>query len=133
MHLPLAHVEAAFAPLELLPRLVAAALYAKRSLTLAAKGRPVPLWRQLCFGGGLVTISIALFSPIGHISEELVIAHMGEHLLLRDIAHRRPGSAAAGGAGASITCCPAPTRPGVVSCLTCCHGFQTLLCRHRCP
>ena len=31
-------------------------------------------------------IAIALFSPIGHISEELVIAHMGEHLLLGDIA-----------------------------------------------
>jgi len=46
----------------------------------------VPLWRQLCFGGGLATIAIALFSPIGHISEELVIAHMGEHLLIGDIA-----------------------------------------------
>ena len=31
-------------------------------------------------------IAIALFSPIGHISEELVIAHMGEHLLIGDIA-----------------------------------------------
>ena len=46
----------------------------------------MPLWRQLCFGAGLLTISVALFSPIGHISEELVIAHMGEHLLIGDIA-----------------------------------------------
>lgn len=86
MLLPLAHVEAAFAPLELLPLLVAAALYAKRSLTLAAKGRPVPLWRQLCFAAGLLTITVATVSPVAHIAEELVIAHMVEHLMLGDVA-----------------------------------------------
>src|SRR5262245_66088619 len=48
--------------------------------------RPVPTWRQVCFGSGLAVIAIALFSPIGHISEELVIAHMGEHLLIGDVA-----------------------------------------------
>lgn len=86
MHLPLAHVEAAFAPLELLPLLVVAVLYAKRSLTLAAKGRPVPLWRQLCFASGLLLIAVALASPISHVAEELVIAHMVEHLMLGDLA-----------------------------------------------
>jgi putative membrane protein len=86
MTLPFAHVGSAFAPLELLPLLLAAGLYAKRASTLARKGRPVPLWRQLCFGGGVLTIVVALFSPVGHISEELVIAHMFEHLLLGDIA-----------------------------------------------
>jgi cytochrome c oxidase assembly factor CtaG len=86
MHPPLAHVEGAFAPLELLPLLLAAGLYSKRSLTLAAKGRPVPLWRQLCFAGGLLTIAVALVSPVAHIGEELVIAHMVEHLMLGDIA-----------------------------------------------
>src|SRR5690348_2176708 len=86
MHLPLAHVEAAFAPLELLPLLVAAVLYAKRSLTLAAKGRPVPLWRQLCFASGLLLIAVALASPISHIAEELVIAHIVAHLMLGDLA-----------------------------------------------
>lgn len=86
MHLSLAHVEAAFAPLELLPLLVAAVLYAKRSLTLAERGRPVPLWRQLCFASGLLLIVIALVSPVAHIAEELVIAHMIEHLMLGDLA-----------------------------------------------
>jgi putative membrane protein len=86
MNLPFAHVEAVFAPLELLPLLVAAVLYAKRSLTLAAKGRPVPLWRQLCFAAGLLAILVAQVSPIAHIGEELVIAHMVEHLLLGDVA-----------------------------------------------
>jgi cytochrome c oxidase assembly factor CtaG len=86
MNFPSAHVGGAFAPLEVIPLLVAAALYAKRSLTLAEKGRPVPLWRQLCFAGGLLTMAIALVSPVAHIAEELVIAHMVEHLLLGDIA-----------------------------------------------
>jgi putative membrane protein len=81
-----AHVAAAFAPLELLPLVVVAVLYAKRSLTLAERGRPVPLWRQLCFAAGLLILALALASPIAHVAEELVIAHMVEHLLLGDVA-----------------------------------------------
>jgi len=86
MNLPFAHVGATFAPLEVLPLLVAAVLYAKRSLTLAERGRPVPLWRQLCFAGGLLMIAVALVSPVAHVGEELVIAHMVEHLMLGDLA-----------------------------------------------
>jgi putative membrane protein len=86
MNFPLAHVEAAFAPLEVLPLLLVAILYAKRSLTLAGRRRPVPLWRQLCFAGGLLAMAVALVSPIAHLGEELVIAHMVEHLLLGDVA-----------------------------------------------
>lgn len=86
MNLPIAHVAGVFAPLELVPLLVVAALYAKRSMTLTDRGRPVPLWRQVCFASGLLTIVIALASPIAHIGEELVIAHMVEHLLLGDVA-----------------------------------------------
>jgi cytochrome c oxidase assembly factor CtaG len=86
MSLPLAHLTGSYALLELAPMVIAASLYAKRAATLAAKGRPVPLWRQLCFGAGLLVIVVALISPIGEIADELVIAHMGEHLLLGDIA-----------------------------------------------
>jgi putative membrane protein len=86
MSLPLAHVAGAFAPIEVFPITAAAVLYWRRALELHWDGRAVPLWRQLCFGAGLLTIAVALFSPVGHISEELVIAHMGEHLLLGDIA-----------------------------------------------
>jgi putative membrane protein len=84
--LPIAHVAGVFAPLELLPLLLAAGLYAKRAATLAAKGRAVPIWRQACFAAGLLMIVAALLSPIGHISEELVIAHMVEHLMIGDFA-----------------------------------------------
>jgi putative membrane protein len=86
MSLPFAHVTGVYGPLELAPMLIAAALYAKRASTLAAKGRPLPLWRQACFAAGLLIVVAALFSPVGEIAEELVIAHMAEHLLLGDIA-----------------------------------------------
>ncbi|HET8814332.1 MAG TPA: cytochrome c oxidase assembly protein [Solirubrobacterales bacterium] len=86
MNAPLAHVEAVLAPLEILPLAVVAVLYAKRASTLATRGRPVPIWRQICFAAGLLVIVVALVSPIAHIAEELVIAHMFEHLMLGDIA-----------------------------------------------
>lgn len=86
MTFPLAHVGGAFAPLELIPVTVAAVLYWRRAMTLSWKGRPVPVWRQVCFASGLALIPISLFSPIGHIAEELVIAHMVEHLLIADVA-----------------------------------------------
>ncbi len=86
MAVPYAHVAGAFVPLEVFPITAAGVLYWHRAMVLSWDGRPVPVWRQVCFGAGLATIAIALFSPIGHISEELVIAHMGEHLLIGDVA-----------------------------------------------
>lgn len=83
---PLAHVAGSFAPLETIPLTVAGILYWHRATVLSWDGRPVPAWRQACFAAGLATIAVALFSPIGHIGEELVIAHMGEHLLIGDLA-----------------------------------------------
>jgi putative membrane protein len=81
-----AHVAGAFVPIEVVPLTAAAILYWHRAMVLSWDDRPVPRLRQVSFGAGLVTIAIALFSPIGHISDELVIAHMAEHLLLGDIA-----------------------------------------------
>jgi putative membrane protein len=86
MSLPAAHVAGAFAPLELVPLLIGAGLYAKRASTLADRGRPVAVWRQWCFASGLLLIGVALFSPLGHVSEELLTAHMVEHLLIADLA-----------------------------------------------
>jgi cytochrome c oxidase assembly factor CtaG len=82
----LAHVAGAFAPVEVFPITIGAVAYWARVRSLSWDGRSVPLWRQICFAGGLLLIAIALFSPIGHISDELVIAHMVEHLLIGDIA-----------------------------------------------
>jgi putative membrane protein len=59
--------------------------YAKRVHTLGGQGRPVPGWRQACFYGGFLTIGAALTS-LGGDSQELLTAHMVEHLLLGDLA-----------------------------------------------
>jgi cytochrome c oxidase assembly factor CtaG len=86
MNLPFAHVDGVFAPLELAPLLVAAVLYAKRASTLADRGRAVAVWRQVCFACGLLLIAAAVVTPISDAAEELVIAHMIEHLLIGDVA-----------------------------------------------
>jgi cytochrome c oxidase assembly factor CtaG len=72
--------------LELLPIPVAGLLYAKRAATLAARGTPVPAGRQLSFAAGLLAIFIALFSPIGSAADDVIWAHMIEHLLIGDVA-----------------------------------------------
>ncbi len=86
MSLISAHVAGSFVPVEVFPLTIAGILYWHRVMVLSWDGRSVPLWRQVCFGSGLALIAIALFSPVGHIAEELVIAHMAEHLLIGDIA-----------------------------------------------
>ena len=74
------------AALQLGPLAIMGLLYAKRVRTLAIEGRnPVPGWRQACFYSGFVTIAVALTS-LGGASQELLLAHMVEHLLLGDIA-----------------------------------------------
>jgi cytochrome c oxidase assembly factor CtaG len=80
---------AASASLEALTQLgplaVASLLYARRVQALGREGRPVPWWRQACFYGGFITIALAL-TALGSASDELLYAHMAEHLLLGDIA-----------------------------------------------
>jgi putative membrane protein len=68
------------------PLLLLGALYAHRVRALAREGRhPLPGWRQACFYAGFVTIGVALTS-LGGDSQELLSAHMVEHLLLGDVA-----------------------------------------------
>jgi putative membrane protein len=71
--------------LQLGPLLIVGVLYARRVRTLALAGHTVPGWRQACFYGGFVTIGVALTS-LGSASQDLLSAHMVEHLLLGDIA-----------------------------------------------
>lgn len=86
MILPIAHASGILGPLELLPMLIVAGLYAKRSMTLAERGRPLPLWRQICFAAGLLMIVAALITPIADAAEDLVLVHMVEHLMIGDLA-----------------------------------------------
>src|SRR5204863_770095 len=86
MMLVLAHVgSGTFAPLQLFPATLSGVLYALRAHHLENTPRAVPRWRQGCFYGGLTLIVVTLASPLGHISDELFLAHMAEHLILSDI------------------------------------------------
>jgi putative membrane protein len=60
--------------------------YHLRARTLAEGGRPVPGWRQGCYIAGLVVLLIAVSPPVDTLSEQLLVAHMAEHLLIGDIA-----------------------------------------------
>lgn len=72
--------------IQLIPTAILGALYAKRAHTLSGGAHKIPGWRQACFYGGLATILIALLSPVGDLSDELLYMHMVEHLLMGDIA-----------------------------------------------
>ena len=62
------------------------AVYRLRARTLAAEGRPVPRARQASFAAGLVVLAVALGPPLDRLSDQLLVAHMIEHLLIGDIA-----------------------------------------------
>jgi cytochrome c oxidase assembly factor CtaG len=78
-------VEGVFEPLQVVPVLAVAALYAARARSLALAGRPVPAWRQVSFACGLLLILVALVSPLAALDYELLWAHMAQHLLLADL------------------------------------------------
>jgi putative membrane protein len=74
-------------PLQVLPVLLLALLYARRARTLRRRGRPVRLRQQVAFHAGLATILVALVSPVDWLGEErLFAAHMTQHVLLGDLA-----------------------------------------------
>src|SRR5205807_340952 len=57
----------------------------RRARTLARRGDAVPRWRLSCFLAGLVLIGATL-TALGDLADELLYAHMIEHLLVGDIA-----------------------------------------------
>lgn len=86
MIVPIAHVGGGVVePLQLLPPLAALGAYALRARTLAREGRPVPTARSACFALGIALIIAGLTTPVAHIADELVFAHMAQHLLMADL------------------------------------------------
>jgi putative membrane protein len=59
--------------------------YRARVRDLADDRRAVPGWRQACFAAGLVTLAIALSAPVDSLADELLVAHMVEHLAIGDL------------------------------------------------
>jgi putative membrane protein len=60
--------------------------YRNRAGKLRREGRPVPTWRQGCYAAGLLVVAIALSPPVDTLSDQLLMAHMAEHLLIGDVA-----------------------------------------------
>lgn len=64
------------------------ALYVWRWRRARAEGGPraASYWRLASFAGGILTLLVALGSPIDRLGEQLFVFHMAQHLLLTDIA-----------------------------------------------
>jgi cytochrome c oxidase assembly factor CtaG len=74
-------------PLQIVPTVLVATLYLRRTRTLAAQGRAVPRWRQTLFWTGIGLVVLALNSPIDGIGEEnFFFVHMTQHVILGDLA-----------------------------------------------
>jgi putative membrane protein len=74
-------------PLQLAPIVLVAAAYGIRVRTLSRRGQRVPAWRIGLFLLGVALLVIAVASPVAAVGEsELFSFHMGQHLLLGDLA-----------------------------------------------
>jgi putative membrane protein len=82
----LAHVGGgSFEPLQVAGLTLVATAYALRAISLRQEGRPVPTWRIVCFAAGIALIAGAFVSPLDHLGGELLLAHMGQHLVMGDL------------------------------------------------
>ena len=76
-----------FEPLQVVPTVIVAALYLRRTRSLAQRGQPVSAWRQTAFWTGIGVVVLALNSPIDALGEEhFFFMHMLQHVILGDLA-----------------------------------------------
>jgi cytochrome c oxidase assembly factor CtaG len=74
-----------FEPTVIIGLLLAVGLYARGWIRLRRRGRGGRIlkpWRAWCYGAGMVTVAIALLSPIGTFDSIFFFMHMTQHLLL---------------------------------------------------
>ena len=66
---------------------IALVLYVRGwSVARITLGRELPAWRALCFVAGLVSLWIAVASPIDALDDYLLAAHMMQHFILMSVA-----------------------------------------------
>jgi cytochrome c oxidase assembly factor CtaG len=75
-----------FEPLQVVPVLLLATLYARRVHTLRGRGQAPPGWRICLFALGIGLLLVALVSPIDYYVESSFGFHMMQHILLGDLA-----------------------------------------------
>jgi putative membrane protein len=57
-----------------------------RAQAAARRAADAPVWRLCCFQGSLLSVLIALVSPLDSLAEQLFAMHMVQHMLLLDVA-----------------------------------------------
>ena len=70
----------------LISLVLAEGLYLRAVHVLARRGYDVPFWQQVAWHGGVCLTAIGLLSPIDGLGEDLLSAHMAQHLLIADLA-----------------------------------------------
>ena len=75
---------------EFLPPLLAGGvyvpLYARRAFTLRREGRPVPTWRIVSFVSAIVVVVAIQLPPLDTLADEVLLAHMIQHIIIGEIA-----------------------------------------------
>ncbi len=75
---------------EFLPPLIATAayltLFGKRVGTLAREGRPLASWRVASFVVGALTVCFVQLPPFDSLADEVLLAHMIQHIIIGDLA-----------------------------------------------
>ncbi len=61
-------------------------LFSKRARTLAREGRPVARWRMVSFVSGALMLAIVQLPPFDTLGDQVLIAHMLQHIIIGDIA-----------------------------------------------
>ena len=65
---------------------LATTLYVRAVRILARRGYHVPVGQQVCWHAGVLLVAIGLLSPLDGYAEDRLSAHMGQHLLIADLA-----------------------------------------------
>ncbi|MGH2894041.1 MAG: cytochrome c oxidase assembly protein [Solirubrobacteraceae bacterium] len=61
-------------------------LYARRARTLARAGRAVATWRTISLVTGVLLVALVQIGPLDTLADDVLVAHMLQHILLGDIA-----------------------------------------------
>jgi putative copper resistance protein D len=79
-------VELSLAPGPILYLLLAEILYLRAVRVLGRRGYAVPPWQQVAWHVAIACMAVALLGPLDPLADELLVTHMGQHLLIADIA-----------------------------------------------
>ena len=60
--------------------------YRHRAAVLRRRGRPVAGWRRACFLTGVVLMAVVQLPPFDTLADQVLLAHMVQHILIGDVA-----------------------------------------------